>query len=295
MQVQDQGSAKYGLKDVLASSSGWRGISAEHRHHPTGLISSFQPQHLEVGIATGSHSACVVSRTGDRIRQHTKVEAGTIWFCPAGVLEEDIVLSQWHHCLHIFLPPERFAQLSEERGGAAYRTEAVPYLGGIYHERIRRIGNALLGHANAPKSSGAVLIDSLALELTACIVDNYSVDARRQPENGSDHRLDARRLRRVVDYMTAHLEDDISLDDLAGAAFLSPFHFVRVFGNTMGVPPHRYLSRMRLEQAKTLLALRDKPISQIALTCGFSSQSNFTRAFNRAAGMTPLAFRKQAK
>jgi AraC family transcriptional regulator len=293
VQLQEQGGAKYGADDLLASSvlQGWRGLVAEHRRHPRGEVPSFQPTHLEIAIATGCHADCVVSRTGDRLRQHTRVEPGTIWFCPVGVLEEDIIVSQWHDALHIYLPPERFAQLSEERGGAISRPEAVPYIGGLYNESIRRIGLGLLAHLEAPGAAGTVLTDTLSLELTACVVDNYSGDARKVVPGNEQRRLDRRRLRRVLDYMTAHFEEDVGLNDLAEAACLSPFHFMRVFRNTMGVPPHRYLSRMRLERAKTLLSLKEVPIAQIALACCFSSQSNFTRAFHRATGSTPQAYR----
>ena len=153
MQPQEQGAAKYGDRDLLASSAarGWRGMVAEHRHHPRGEVASFQPQHLEIVIATGCHRDCVASRTGDRIRQHTQVEPGTIWFCPVGVQEEDIVLSEWHEALHLYIPTARFAELSQDRGGAACRPEAVPYLGGFYDERIRRIGSGLLAHLRAPR------------------------------------------------------------------------------------------------------------------------------------------------
>ena len=296
MQLHEQGEAKYGANDLLASSiaNGWSGIVAEHRHHPKGEVDSFQPQNLEIVIATSCHQDCIASRTGDRIRQHTQVEPGTIWFCPVGVQEEDIVLAEWHEALHLYLPRTRFAELSMERGGALYRPEAVPYLGGFYDERIRRIGNGILGHLQAPSAAASVLIDTLSLELTASVVDGYSPDARSERYSESQHGLDARRLRRVLDYMTEHLDVDLSLNDLADIACYSTFHFVRVFTTTMGVPPHRYLSRMRLERAKTLLSLRVMPISQIALACCFSSQSNFTRAFVRATGLTPQEYRRQS-
>lgn len=296
MLLQDQGGAKYGKRDLLATSAGsdWRGMAVEHRHHPRGEVGSFAPQHLEIAIATACRPDCIVSRTGDRLRQDTPVAPGTIWFCPAGVEEEDIVVSQWHDALHIFLPPSRFAELSEARGGAAYRPEAVPYFGGLYDERIRRIGSALLGHLRTPQAAGRMLVDTLSLDLTACIIDCYSTDRHGTVVKDAYGRLDAHRLRRVFDFMTAHLEDDVGLDDLANAACFSPFHFLRLFTNTMGVPPHRYLSRLRLERAKTLLALGIMPIAEVAAASCFSSQSDFTRAFRRSTGLTPYAYRRQA-
>jgi AraC family transcriptional regulator len=117
--------------------------------------------------------------------------------------------------------------------------------------------------------------------------------AARLPE--SHYALDDRRAQRVLDYMTAHLEESIDLDDLAGAACLSPFHFARLFRIKMGVPPYRFLSIMRLEHAKNLLTTTDVQLSQIALACQFSNQTNFTRAFRQFAGITPLVFRRMAR
>jgi AraC family transcriptional regulator len=126
MHLEDQGEAKYGMRDVLASSAprGWRGLAAIHRHHPKGELGSFRPEVLEIAIATGCDTQCVVSRTGDRIRQHTRVEPGTIWFCPAGVQEDDIVVSEWHDALHLYLPTARFAEMSEQRGARSMRNRA---------------------------------------------------------------------------------------------------------------------------------------------------------------------------
>jgi AraC family transcriptional regulator len=170
--------------------------------------------------------------------------------------------------------------------------ETVRYLGGIYDEPIRLIGKALLNELRAPGAAGHVRVDTLALKLTERVVNNYSSDARPYGTNDAGRRLDERRLRRVLDYIAAHIDEDVSLHDLADAACFSAFHFSRVFAATIGMPPHRYLSQLRLERAKTLLSLGQTPICDIALTCCFSSQSNFTRAFRRATGSTPMAYRR---
>jgi AraC family transcriptional regulator len=296
--LQDHGRTKYGYDDVLASSSlspsssvadGWRGLAAEHRHHPRGELPNFQPHHMEIGVATARHPDCIVSRTGEGLRQRTPVEAGMIWLCPVGVTETDITISAWHDVLHLYVPHERFAQLSDAQGGAAVKPESVRYLGGFYDERIRLVGRSLLHHLNAPVSAGAVLLDELALELTRCLADNYACATGARE---AAHGLDGTRVRRVLDYMAAHIEDDIGLDELARAACLSVFHFNRMFTQTMGMPPHRYLGRLRLERAKALLSSREMSISELALACCFSSQSNFTRAFRRTTGTTPMAYRR---
>src|SRR6516165_5648800 len=96
----------------------------------------------------------------------------------------------------------------------------------------------------------------------------------------------------VLAYIEEHLADAITVTDLANVACLSIFHFARAFTATMGVPPHRYVSGRRLENAKTMIATGHVSLSEIAFNCQFSSQSSFTRAFLRATGMTPAEYRR---
>jgi AraC family transcriptional regulator len=87
------------------------------------------------------------------------------------------------------------------------------------------------------------------------------------------------------------LEDDLSIAHLASVACLSPFHFARAFKTAMGVSPHQYVSGRRLERAKDLVVAGGIPLSQIAVSLGFSSQANFNRAFKAATGVTPMAYK----
>jgi AraC family transcriptional regulator len=93
-------------------------------------------------------------------------------------------------------------------------------------------------------------------------------------------------------YIEEHPAEDIAVADLANVACLSIFHFARAFATTMGVPPHRYVSRRRLESAKDVIATGRASLAEIALDSRFSSQSSFTRAFRRATGMTPAEYRR---
>src|SRR6202790_58487 len=103
------------------------------------------------------------------------------------------------------------------------------------------------------------------------------------------------RLRRVLDYIAANIEDDFTLANLARIAGYSVFHFARKFTLAMGISPHRYISRMRLENAMAELAASNLPLAEIALNAQFSSQASFTRAFHRATGMTPKEYRRRRR
>jgi transcriptional regulator of acetoin/glycerol metabolism len=93
--------------------------------------------------------------------------------------------------------------------------------------------------------------------------------------------------RRVCDYIEGHLDEKIRLDGLAALAGLSTDHFARAFHRSVGVPPHMYLLRRRLEEVDHMLRETHAPLSEIALATGFSDQSHLARHFRRWAGMSP--------
>ena len=92
---------------------------------------------------------------------------------------------------------------------------------------------------------------------------------------------------RIGDLIEAHLGETLTLDRMAEEARLSTFHFAKMFRVSFGLPPHRYIGARRIERAKLLLRLKELALANIALSCGFSSQSHFTRAFKSATSMTP--------
>ena len=104
--------------------------------------------------------------------------------------------------------------------------------------------------------------------------------------------LAAHQRRRLVEYIDQHMEDAISLGQLAAMCALSEYHFARMFRQSFGVPPHQYLLARRLARAKNLLRSSVLPISELALLCGFSSASHFNQRFRHAMGATPGQYRQ---
>ncbi len=128
-------------------------------------------------------------------------------------------------------------------------------------------------------------LDHLLQWLMVKLVQNYS--SRELPEPRAPGRLSPAQEGRVQAFIEANLSRALSLADLAGQVNLSTWHFARLFRNSFGEPPHQYVLARRLELARRRLLTSEAKILAVALDCGFSDQSQFTRAFRRRFGITP--------
>jgi AraC-like DNA-binding protein/mannose-6-phosphate isomerase-like protein (cupin superfamily) len=96
----------------------------------------------------------------------------------------------------------------------------------------------------------------------------------------------------VCNYITDHISEDITVDQLAEVAGFSKFYFSRIFKEFIGMSVHEYVIQQRLEIAEQLLADSSNTITDVAMETGFNSLSTFTRVFKMEKGMTPSEYRK---
>jgi AraC family transcriptional regulator len=99
------------------------------------------------------------------------------------------------------------------------------------------------------------------------------------------------RLSRVVEYISSHFHEAVTLDRLAAEACVSKYHFVGLFRRHVGQTPYRFLTDVRLEAAARMLVTSELAIADVARACGFVRISHFSTAFRRKYGVTPTAFR----
>jgi AraC-like DNA-binding protein len=99
-------------------------------------------------------------------------------------------------------------------------------------------------------------------------------------------------IQRVIDIMHENLGEPITVADLARAASFSKFHFSRVFQRVTGMSPGRFLSAIRLEEAKRLLLSTSLKVADISLRVGYTSVGTFSTRFARSVGLTPTAYRQ---
>jgi AraC family transcriptional regulator len=298
MEAQRQGELKYPKSTLLRSSSGsgWATIFADLRSHRSCEGPGAAGPDVEVAIAVcGSDEGlvtCKVAGSQQRVRPTT----GTIWLNPIGAKSDEIrIASAELQVLHLYVPTAAFKRLMDDYNLPTLPGHSIRYSSGVRDEVINQIGQSVLLEMTCLTAAGRMLIETSSLLLAARLTQAHSEAGFLHSLKSSRHRLDDGRLRRVLEYIEEHLAEEITVADLANAACLSIFHFSRAFAAAVGVPPHRYVSRRRLENAKSLIATGRLSFSEIAFSCQFSSQSSFTRAFRRAAGMTPAEFRRKLR
>ncbi len=181
-------------------------------------------------------------------------------------------------CLSFFLA----AELVETIGGQreAWQIGAAPPL-----SELMVLGELAQAAAEGQSDIG---LDEIGHLLASRLVEVVTGEKRTQAN------VTAKDRRRAVEtalWLEANSASPLDLDDAAGQAGLSPFHFLRLFSRVLGVTPHQYLVRCRLKHAARLLAEDDRDVTAIAYDIGFGDLSNFVRTFHRAAGVSPLKFR----
>lgn len=155
---------------------------------------------------------------------------------------------------------------------------------------VQHIGLALIAESNHATSEGKFYAESLIQTLVLHLLRNYS-NAKFVTENSSGG-LSGYKLRRVKEFISASLEEDLSLANIAAVADLSQFHFSRAFRKSTGLTPQQYLTEQRIELAKQLLEKADLPIVEISLRAGFKNQSHFTALFRKYTKVTPKLWRE---
>lgn len=134
--------------------------------------------------------------------------------------------------------------------------------------------------------SERIYIESLAITCLEQIAREHRT-VREEPEKG---KLSPRQLLQVIAFAHDCMQLDIGLVELANLVHLSPYHFGRLFKQTIGSSPYQYLLQLRIEYAKRLIAEGAGPLGDIAYQLNFSDQAHFSNAFRKATGVSPRQY-----
>ncbi|MEM7066456.1 MAG: AraC family transcriptional regulator [Cyanobacteria bacterium P01_B01_bin.77] len=224
-------------------------------------------------------------KDGNTFKTH-RYETGDLWINPAGVPFSHRIDGH-NQFLLLTLDPQKLTELMPERPLLEHKTFRRQHQSKDKH--LQMLMQALLIEAEMGAPNGQLYVDSLSTALATHFVNHYSLE---KPADLTGLPVSERqRLGAVLDYIEAHLTEDISLSDLSLQAGLSKFHFSRLFKQILGITPHRYVVKRRIEQAAQRLK-QGQSITQVTYRFGFSDQSHFTRVFKQVKGSTPRQFVK---
>jgi len=169
------------------------------------------------------------------------------------------------------------------------RIELRPRLG-VTDPLLEQLALAVLRAMGAGEAGAGLYVDHLAQTMAVHVLHGHctGVDGRA-PAAAT---MPVSNLSRVLDYIEATIDGELTLDAMAAVAGMNPFYFARTFRRRFGVSPHRFVLQRRIERAKRLLGETAMPLAEVALACGFASQSHFTATFHRRVGITPSGYRK---
>lgn len=186
-----------------------------------------------------------------------------------------------------FLDPEHELVRSLQRLLVA-RTKAPPFSDPLVHASAQQL-LAELGRSSTPNLGFVERASTLMIEQTCRVLEGKT--ARHVPPDA----LQLGRLQGVLEWIGQNLSNELSNAELAERAGVSESHFRRIFQEAMGMTPHRYVLRLRLERVHELLTRTSFSIARVAAQCGFNSQSHMTACFSAAYGVTPARARQQSR
>jgi AraC family transcriptional regulator len=181
------------------------------------------------------------------------------------------------------LHPHAFGRDARESGVSLQPQDLID------DDSLRALLGVLLREQRSHFESGLLFLDSMTTTLAEYLKSRYSaamLTARRH-KGGLTRSV----LRRCMEYIDAHLNEEIRLEDLVRESGVSSSHLIRSFRTSTGRTPYQFVLERRIEQAKGLMQDSRLSLTEIALSTGFANQHHLSRVFRKTAGLTPSEFR----
>jgi AraC family transcriptional regulator len=230
-----------------------------------------------------------IERSFDGLRKQEQVRVGDIVVIPAHVPTG----ACWHgkaECIFLGFEPKDFANLIHEAVHPD-RVELCPKFA-TADPLVYQVGLALKIELAANPSSSRFYAESAKAFLAAHLVQHYCT---RKPRLEITRGLPQRKLNQALEYIHAHLSEDVSLEAIATHLDMSSYYFCRLFKQSTGTTPYQYLIQQRVEYAKQLLAQQKLSVTEVAFAAGFASHGHLNRYFKRLVGVTPREFVRRSQ
>lgn len=275
---------------VSSHQAGWNNIFLAYYQQPAYEIPKHYLNQHTFTICSELGSPSLIECCLDNQLKRYYFQGGDIIFCPADV-GKSLAWEQRNSCILLALEPRLVEQVAYESMNAEH-IEFTPQFK-LIDPLIQHLAYALKSELESGCLSGRLYGESAAVMLAVHLLKINSPS--RQPIQEYKGGLPMHKLVQVIEYIDEYLDQNIGLSELAQVVNMSQYHFARLFKQAVGITPHQYLIRQRVERAKRLLRQRDLSIADVALRCGFANQGHLGYHFKRLLNATPKAFLNNSK
>ena len=264
--------------------AGWNGLNLLYELEPADEVAETKLGQHFIVIALDDFCASYLL---DGRWKHVDYAKGEIAIIPATQPFPRTQIDREVPLLELFLEPTTLARVACESANPD-DVELVPQWQ-IGDPLIQHIGLALKAELEAGGTDSQLYAESMAIALSAHLLRRYCSHAEKIKDCTGG--LPNYKLRRAIDYINEHLDQNLTLTAIADAVRMSPNYFATLFKQSTGLTPHQYVMKCRIEKAKQLLRHPELALVEICQDVGFTSQSHFTRVFRQHTHTTPKAYR----
>jgi AraC family transcriptional regulator len=245
----------------------------EHRHTAVALSLQLNAT-IQIQWKSASRWQSAVTRAGSIVLHGCSGSAESIW-------------SGRYDRLGLELNPVHLAKLTE----GAFAGANIDFVDrwSFSDERLEHLLNVLYTELRQGAPNGRLFAEQIGDAIAILVARQYATV--KPGLYGLGGRIPPARLKQVFDYIEAHFDQQTHLSDLAETASMSPFYFARLFKNSVGVSPHKYVVARRIERARELLKRSSMSVVEIGVRVGYVDTKHFRGIFRREAGVSPNEFR----
>ena len=273
---------------------GWQNLVIRtYQDPPTGdlVVPAVPDPHIVLQL---SNSTCVEVREIGGAWAEVQLQPGQLFLTPASDCPSELRwVSQSFdpvETVHLHLNTHFLAKVAVEVADIDVARFELIERSGIYDPIIEQVCLMLKQELEQGGLGSQLYVESAAQLLAVHLLRQHCCFKHRVQDYRG--RLSPNRLRRITDYVQAHLDTNLSLDDLAQQVGISAYHFARLFKQSTGESPNKYVTRQRIEAAQQLLRETALGILDVAIAVGYNSPSHFATQFKRLTGASPTTFRQ---
>ncbi|MBD1910285.1 MULTISPECIES: AraC family transcriptional regulator [unclassified Leptolyngbya] len=278
-------------RSLLRSSQevGWKNIQLVRFQVPASETPEIVNLQHVIFLADWKHTTEVeLEFAGKRYRnEHQVNETGCIEILPANAP----MSARWSHggdFIHCYLEPTFLNHVAHEYVDPDNVEVALTLK--KPDPLVWQIVSALKTVLETDPEDSSFYAEAMATALAAHFLRYYST--RKQVLREHEDGLPGYKLKQALDYINAHLSENVSLAEIATELGMSQYYFCRLFKQSTGITPHAYLIQQRIELSKQLLKQKESTVNDVAIACGFANPSHFARCFRRSTGVSPKQFRQ---